>query len=391
MTRNVGLALSGGGSRAIAFHLGCFRALYDRGILNRIEVLSAVSGGAVIAALYAYTSGSFEEFDDSVSALLRRGIQQDIAWKLANPLVGLGVIATIAVAGSAAVFSDLSRIGLNFTFSILGLRNRQFFAMLKNFQPPLRRWRSTTTAFESVLRERVIGAKSITSPRRDNVQVVFNACELRSGSAFRFGSRESGCWRYGAIDNGKIDVAHAVAASAAFPAILPALDEIMNFTDRNGTQHSERILLTDGGVYDNLGVTCLEPNAVPEFSYSHFSPDYIICCDAGQGIFQNYPIPYLWGRRMVRSFDSVFRKAQNATQNRLHLLAATDQIKGFVLSYLGQIDDRVPYAPADLVRREEVFEYPTDFRAMKQADIDRLAKRGEQLTRTLIAYYCPEL
>jgi NTE family protein len=94
---------------------------------------------------------------------------------------------------------------------------------------------------------------------------------------------------------------------------------------------------------------------------------------------------------MARAFESVFRKAQNATQNRLHLLAATEQIRGFVLPYLGQIDSRVPYAPPDLVRREEVFEYPTDFAAMRGEDIDRLAKRGEQLTRALVGYYCPEL
>ena len=37
--RNVGLALSGGGSRAIAFHLGCLRALYDRGVLDRLRVI----------------------------------------------------------------------------------------------------------------------------------------------------------------------------------------------------------------------------------------------------------------------------------------------------------------------------------------------------------------
>jgi hypothetical protein len=89
---------------------------------------------------------------------------------------------------------------------------------------------------------------------------------------------------------------------------------------------------------------------------------------------------------MARAFESVFRKAQNATQNRLHLLAAMNQLKGFVLAYLGQIDSRVPYAPHDLVKREEVFEYPTDFAAMRPEDIDRLAKRGEQLTQTLINY-----
>jgi NTE family protein len=94
---------------------------------------------------------------------------------------------------------------------------------------------------------------------------------------------------------------------------------------------------------------------------------------------------------MVRAFESVFRKAQNSTQKRLHELAETDQIRGFVLSYLGQIDDRLPGAPSDLIAREHVFDYPTDFGAMRRKDIDLLAKRGEQLTRALLAHYCPEL
>jgi hypothetical protein len=32
----IGLALSGGGSRAIAFHLGCLRALQERGVLQKV-------------------------------------------------------------------------------------------------------------------------------------------------------------------------------------------------------------------------------------------------------------------------------------------------------------------------------------------------------------------
>jgi len=223
------------------------------------------------------------------------------------------------------------------------------------------------------------------------MQIVLNTCELRSGSAFRFGSRESGCWRYGTVADNTVEVAHAVAASAAYPALLPALDEVITFTDRNGKKRDRRVLLTDGGVYDNLGVTCLEPGSAAEVGYNRFAPDYIICCDAGQGIFQDHPVPYLWGPRMMRAFESVFRKAQNATVNRLHMFAASDQIKGFVLAYLGQIDNRLPYAPADLVSREQVFEYPTDFGAMDDEHIDRLSRRGEQLTNTLLAYYCPEL
>ena len=76
--REVGLALSGGGFRAIAFHLGCLRALEDLGLLNRLQVISSVSGGSVIAAMYAYSNDSFSEFDARVVELLRRGLTGDI-------------------------------------------------------------------------------------------------------------------------------------------------------------------------------------------------------------------------------------------------------------------------------------------------------------------------
>ena len=58
----VGLALSGGGARAMAFHLGCLRALEDLGILKQVEVVSGVSGGSVAGALLVRSS-SFSEFD----------------------------------------------------------------------------------------------------------------------------------------------------------------------------------------------------------------------------------------------------------------------------------------------------------------------------------------
>ncbi|WP_179199448.1 patatin-like phospholipase family protein, partial [Streptomyces viridochromogenes] len=50
MTRTLGLALSGGGSRAAAFHLGCLRALHDRDLLDSIRVVSGISGGSLLAA-----------------------------------------------------------------------------------------------------------------------------------------------------------------------------------------------------------------------------------------------------------------------------------------------------------------------------------------------------
>ena len=94
---------------------------------------------------------------------------------------------------------------------------------------------------------------------------------------------------------------------------------------------------------------------------------------------------------MTRSFESIFRKVQNSGYQRLHEHTASAALKGFIMPYLGQQDKSLPYRPPDLVRREEVWNYPTNFSPMSEDDIERLSKRGEQLTRLLIAQYTPEL
>jgi predicted acylesterase/phospholipase RssA len=49
MTRS-GISLSGGGFRAVLYHLGMICFLRDAGILPRVTHISAVSGGSIIAA-----------------------------------------------------------------------------------------------------------------------------------------------------------------------------------------------------------------------------------------------------------------------------------------------------------------------------------------------------
>jgi predicted acylesterase/phospholipase RssA len=48
----LGLALSGGGHRAAFFHIGVLGALAELGLLRRVRVLSTVSGGSCVGALY---------------------------------------------------------------------------------------------------------------------------------------------------------------------------------------------------------------------------------------------------------------------------------------------------------------------------------------------------
>ena len=387
---DIGLALSGGGSRAIAYHLGCLRALHDRSILDRIKVISAVSGGSVIAAMYGYSNSSFEEFDERVQQVLRKGLQGKIAMRYLFSRRILQSAGTTLSAGILSVLADVPRSLILLILRFVRLGDSRLANFIGKVRSPFRRWVSRTHAFEDTLRLGVLGDMRMSDQRRDNVDLVINATELRTGSAFRFGSRESGIWRFGRVPNDNIKVAKAVAASAAYPILLPAFDEIMEF-HKEGRTYSERVVLADGGIYDNLGTSCLEPDRSPAYSFNVYHPQYIISCDAGTGIFDTKSTPFWWPSRVMRSTEAIFRKAQDRVRSRLFHFEASGQIKGFVLSYLGTQDRALPHQPPDLVPRDEVVDYPTDFAAMGQEDIDSIALRGEQITRMLITRYVPEL
>jgi len=68
-----------------------------------------------------------------------------------------------------------------------------------------------------------------------------------------------------------------------------------------------------------------------------------------------------------------------------------DKLRGFGMVYLGQQDDRLPHRPSDLVSRDQVRQYPTDFSPMSDRDIKLLTSRGEQLTHLIIDRYLANL
>lgn len=384
----IGLALSGGGSRAIAFHLGCLRALNDRGVLSKISVLSAVSGGSVIAALYAYSDDSFPKFEARVLKLLRRGLIWGIARQTFLSLESLRILSAIITAGLMAVLGEILRL-LGMFLGLFKIGGSVLPALATRMSSILPRFASRSTAFERHLRKEIFGDRGVNEVGRQNLDVVLNATELRTGTAFRFGSRESGSWRYGRLVQTPT-VAKSVAASAAFPALLPSFDEYLVFDD-NGKQTKHRVMVTDGGVYDNLGISCFLPGRSAAFSTNAFQVDFIIACDAGQGMQSGVAKPYFWGSRMLATVNIIHRRTQTLSYDLLHRMAANGEIKGFLLPYLGQIDERLPYRPLNLVPRSKTFDYPTNFSPMSEANIQCISERGEQLTRLLLDFYAPHI
>jgi NTE family protein len=276
----IGLALSGGGARAMAFHLGCLRALDRLGLLHRIDVLSTVSGGSVIGVFFHAHDGDFASFEAKMRGILSRGLAKRMFWKLLSPL-GLKVAAAFALIGAVAAAVALIRtiVGILeiMTPPSLALHFESF-----DVRSPLHRFASRTSLLEAVLDDLLFGGASMSDlPAKPHL--VVNATELRTGSAFRFGTRESGSWRWGKLHRNDVSVAHAVAASAAYPLFLPAFDETFTFDDKDALR-AERVVLTDGGIYDNLGLGCLWPDRTPDVSLNVTPVDTIICCSAGYGL-----------------------------------------------------------------------------------------------------------
>ena len=81
------------------------------------------------------------------------------------------------------------------------------------------------------------------------------------------------------------------------------------------------------------------------------------------------------------------RKVGDATKKRLHEHLTAGRIDGFVYIGLGQMDKSVHPKPGNWVDRKAVIDYPTDFSAMSEEDIGKLAGRGEAITRALATRY----
>jgi predicted acylesterase/phospholipase RssA len=105
--RKLGLALAGGGFRASLFHLGVLHRLAEMDLLRYVEVLSTVSGGSIIGALYILLlkkkidenknlqQSDYKIIVSKLDDILVKGIKKNLRTRLfMNPLGVLRVMLT---------------------------------------------------------------------------------------------------------------------------------------------------------------------------------------------------------------------------------------------------------------------------------------------------------
>jgi NTE family protein len=215
----VALCLSGGGFRAMMFHAGVLRRLNDGGYLQTMDRVSSVSGGSIAAGTLALnwpklsfnTQGVATNFDDVIVKPIRT---------LVAHTIDVGSIIT-GVFGFGTVADKIADHYRKYLFGNATLQNLP-----------------------------------------DRPRFVINATNVQSKSLWRFSKPYMWDWRVGKVENPKIELAVAVGASSAFPPVLSPVELDLNECDyvpNSGTglqkpPFTTRVVLTDGGVYDNLGL-----------------------------------------------------------------------------------------------------------------------------------------
>jgi NTE family protein len=214
----IGLCLSGGGYRAMLFHLGALLRLNELGYLPKLDRISSVSGGSITAGVLGlkwdrleFVGGVARNFDAQVIEPIRRlaGETVDTSAILSGTLLPGTIGEKVAAAYREHLFGDATLQALP-----------------------------------------------------DRPRFVINASNVQSGALWRFSKPYMRDYRVGELKNPELELAVAVAASSAFPPFLSPVELTLDpakFTPGSGLDlqrepFTSKVMLTDGGVYDNLGL-----------------------------------------------------------------------------------------------------------------------------------------
>jgi NTE family protein len=187
-------------------------------------------------------------------------------------------------------------------------------------------------------------AKTTLQDLPDRPRFVINATNVESGVLMRFSKPYLADYRVGRINNPDLPLAVAVAASSAFPPFLsPCTVDLEHEewitdegNDLTGEEFRSEIRLSDGGVYDNLGL---------ETAWKRYTR--ILVSDAGGHLGADADPPSDWGRHILRVLKVIDNQVRSLRKRQVIEAFKAKQRTGMyvgIRSHTGDylVDDPLP-------------------------------------------------
>ena len=297
VAKPIGLALSGGGYRAVLFTLGSLWRLNELGLLKKIDCITSVSGSSIISAYLAINWSNLQFNQDDVALNFEEVIAKPLQSFCSKPL-------------------DLIAIAL-------GMGNPR---------------KTIGNYIADLYAKRLFKDKTLADIPSSNgcPKFIFYATSMQTGVSVRFSQRYISEYTLGKINNPKTRLATVVAASSAFPPFLspvklkvkPSIWESTKMSDeykferiKGGNieldeQLHQEIVLTDGGVYDNLGLEALTKGDFQN-DKKDIACDTVLCCDAGAPFKEKSRLYLDWMNQALRANSVIFRQTQALRKRNL--------------------------------------------------------------------------
>ena len=251
----IAVTLSGGGHRASLFGLGVLLYLVESKKNGSVSSIASVSGGSITNAYIGkecdYRNGASEDFQKVTRSLWNRLVFSGVLFAPQTTRIYLFFVIISALvslfSGSGWLFWTFANDWFDIDSVSIVTKNSMLFVALGSLFLfiLLCHWRGKIckSAFSKVLFDN----KLLSAITRTNLNHVICATELDSGWQVYF----SGDFIYSHSIGFRIPkntlLADVVYASAAYAPLLPVIELFLSSNTSKG------ILLTDGGVYNNMG------------------------------------------------------------------------------------------------------------------------------------------
>lgn len=293
--KKIGLSLSGGGIRAIVFHLGVLQSLAKKGLFEKVSFISSVSGGSLcLGLIYSLSKNQWPSSDYFLKSILPN------------------------------IKEILTSIDIQKKFK------------MRIFLSPWNIIRGKANILGEII-EKEWGILSDLSEIPDEPRWIINATCFETGKNWRFMSKRMGDYLSNYVLRPKFKLSYAIASSSAILGLIGTLkikteDYIWKrFISQTQTEivkpQFKVFHLWDGGVYENLGVESLFKNN--KINRKEF--DYLIVSDASASLKQVKKPSYSSLKSVIRLLDITTDQMRALRSRSLIDYFKTNVSKGILL------------------------------------------------------------